>query len=695
MIAVGMACNTGGDAWFQYLLRDSGNLPDLSGADVFYLLSYPCLFLGLGQMARILSGPRLKAVLADSAAIVVVAGLAIWQFFVVNPGLLDEESLLKAIVFGAYPMADVLIVGAVAGILFSLTRPSIGLWLIVAFAVLLLGADIFYNLIEILEATQLSVTSDAIYCLAYGALTAAALHPSAHQLDAAHRDQTDAETSYLRLALSGATIFAAIGLAVMVPALGYDYQPAVYVAAALAVGAIVVARITFLVRQLVHEHRRLTHAETQLIHQAEHDSLTELPNRTKLLSHIEAEMQLAASTDDRLYVMFVDLDNFKFVNDSFGHHVGDDLLAHASARIRQEVRGDNFVARIGGDEFVIVARMAGDAEGFAARVIAALSAPYELHGLVTNVGASIGIAECDGHEDAATLLRDADIALYQAKNDGRGCSRVFDHSMRGWADERLAIESGLRDALTTNGLTVAYQPRIDLTTGSMPSVEALLRWPARPHVPVSRIIDVAEATGLISAIGRFVLHRACSDIAELNASRGSAGPISVAVNVSMLQLSQHDLEGDTISSLAESGLDPSLLTLELTETFLAENPTNAKRTLDALSALGVRLEIDDFGIGYSSLARLSSFPLHGLKIDRSFITSVNDDTTARSLVESIVTLARALNLEVTAEGIETGQQADVVREVGCDLAQGFLFARPMPFEELRNFSIDEARAATS
>ena len=258
--------------------------------------------------------------------------------------------------------------------------------------------------------------------------------------------------------------------------------------------------------------------------------------------------------------------------------------------------------------------------------------------------------------------------------------------MRAWAEERLSIEVGVREALTNNGLTVAYQPRIDLTSGQMTSVEALLRWPQEPTVPVSRIIDVAEASGLISAVGRFVLHRACHDIAALNRDRATEGPISVAVNVSMLQLSQHDLETDTRESLASSGLDPVLLTLELTETFLAEDPDAAKRTLDELSALGVRLEIDDFGTGYSSLARLAHFPLHGLKIDRSFITSVEEDSTARSLVESIVTLARALDLEVTAEGIETTLQADVVKDVGCDLAQGFLYARPMSFEDLREFT---------
>jgi len=683
IIGVGMAMNTGGDIWYQYLLRSTGTLPDLSGADALYLTTYPFLFAGLGRMAWILSGARRKSMLADSSAIVVVAGLAIWQFFVVNPGLLADDSLLKAAVFAAYPMSDVLLIGAIVGLLFSAIRPTGSLVLLVAFAGMFLTADIFYILMDLTGTDTQTVTSDALYCIAYGLLSAAALHPSVSRPVADRR--ADAETSYLRLALLSGTVFAALALAVLVPALGYHYQPLVYLAAALAVGSLVTGRIVSLVRRLVSEHRRLTDAETKLLHQAEHDSLTELPNRAKLLRHIGDEMLAAHEHQQTLYLMFVDLDNFKFVNDSYGHRAGDELLTQASARIREAVRTDNFVARIGGDEFVVVARTDGDVHAIADRIIEALSQPFALHDLSATVGASIGIAALRDHSESGALLRDADLALYRAKGDGGGCARVFDTTMRAWAEERLNIEAGVREALVSDGLTIAYQPRIDLTSGRMTSVEALLRWPQEPSVPVSRIIDVAEASGLISAVGRFVLHRACHDIAELNASRGDAGPISVAVNVSMLQLSQHDLETDTRESLAASGLDPVLLTLELTETFLAEDPTAAKRTLDELSALGVRLEIDDFGTGYSSLARLAHFPLHGLKIDRSFITSVDEDSTARSLVESIVTLARALDLEVTAEGIETTLQANVVKAVGCDLAQGFLYARPMSFEDLRHF----------
>ena len=684
LIAVGMALNTGGDIWYQYLLRSSGTLPDLSGADALYLMTYPCLFAGLGRMAWVLSGTRRKAMFADSSAIVVAAGLATWQFFVINPGLLTGNSMLKGAVFAAYPMSDVLLVGALVGLLFSAIRPTGGLVLLVAFAGMFLASDVFYTLIDLAGMENQSLTSDALYCITYGLLAAAALHPSVAKPVTDRR--ADTETSYLRLALLSGTVFAALALAVLVPALGYEYQPVVYLAASLAVGALVTGRIVSLVRKLVSEHRRLTDAETKLLHQAEHDSLTELPNRAKLLQHIGDEMAAASDNQQQLYLMFVDLDNFKFVNDSYGHRTGDELLFQASARIREAVRADNFVARIGGDEFVVVARTDGDIHAIADRIIEALSEPFMLHDLSATVGASIGIASLRDHTESGALLRDADLALYRAKGDGGGCARLFDTTMRAWAEERLSIEVGVREALTNNGLTVAYQPRIDLTSGQMTSVEALLRWPQEPTVPVSRIIDVAEASGLISAVGRFVLHRACHDIAALNRDRATEGPISVAVNVSMLQLSQHDLETDTRESLASSGLDPVLLTLELTETFLAEDPDAAKRTLDELSALGVRLEIDDFGTGYSSLARLAHFPLHGLKIDRSFITSVEEDSTARSLVESIVTLARALDLEVTAEGIETTLQADVVKDVGCDLAQGFLYARPMSFEDLREFT---------
>lgn len=686
MVGAGLTLNTLGDSWYQYLLHRTGELADLSIADVFYLASYPCLVAGLGVMAWILSGPRVMATIVDSLAIVVVAGLAIWQFFVVNTGLLEDEHTLKVVVFAAYPMADVFLVGAVVGLLFSIRRPSSAMLLVVAFTGLLLGADIFYNLIELVGAEGLAPASDALYCLAYGALAAAGVHPAAVRLVAERRDETENEASKVRLTLLGATVFAALALSVAVPALGYEYNPIAYLLGAVAVGLMVVGRIGSLVGQLVHEHRRLTHAETRLVHQAEHDSLTQLPNRAKLLARIDEELGNPPVGAERLYVMFVDLDNFKFVNDSFGHRVGDELLQQAGARIRGAVRDENFVARLGGDEFVIVARSDGDVAEFAERVIHVLSAPYRLHGLIAHAGASVGIATYDEHADAGALLRDADLALYRAKGDGGGCARLFDAGMGEWAQERHDIEAGLRTALADGGLAVAYQPLIDLATGAMTSVEALLRWPSRPEIPVARLIEVAEMSGLIPAVGRLVLHRACSDIAALNATRPHASPIAVAVNVSMLQLSQHDLEADTREALALSDLPAELLTLELTETFLADDPVTAKRTLDALSALGVRLEIDDFGVGYSSLARLAQFPLHGLKIDRSFIGALREDPTARSLVESIVSLARALDLEVTAEGIERPDQASVIRDVGCDNGQGFLFGRPMSFEDLVLFS---------
>lgn len=522
IIAVGMALNTGGDIWFQYLLRSSGALPDLSGADVLYLMTYPFLFAGLGWMAWMLSGARRKSMLADSSAIVVVAGLAIWQFFVVNPGLLAEDSLLQGAVFAAYPMSDVLLIGAMVGLLFSAIRPTGSLVLLVIFTGMFLGADIFYTLMDLTNMQNQTVTSDALYCVAYGLLGAAALHPSVSRPVADRR--ADTETSYLRLALLSGTVFAALALAVLVPALGYEYQPLVYLAVAFAVGSLVTGRIVSLVRRLVSEHRRLTDAETKLMHQAEHDSLTELPNRAKLLRHIGDEMTATHGHRQTLYLMFVDLDNFKFVNDSYGHRAGDELLFQASGRIREAVRADNFVARIGGDEFVVVARTDGDIHVIADRIIEALSEPFILHDLSATVGASIGIAELRDHTESGALLRDADLALYRAKGDGGGCARVFDTTMRAWAEERLTIEAGVREALTNGGLTVAYQPRIDLTSGQMTSVEALLRWPQEPAVPVSRIIEVAEASGLISAVGRFVLNRACHDIAELNHARGSAGP---------------------------------------------------------------------------------------------------------------------------------------------------------------------------
>jgi EAL domain-containing protein (putative c-di-GMP-specific phosphodiesterase class I) len=277
-------------------------------------------------------------------------------------------------------------------------------------------------------------------------------------------------------------------------------------------------------------------------------------------------------------------------------------------------------------------------------------------------------------------LGHADLALYEAKAAGGRCVRVFDETMRAGADERQDIELGLRWALKVGALELAYQPLRSLRSGSLFGVEALLRWPGRSELPINKAIEVAESCGLIGELGDWVLRRACRDITRLN--QGLDTPISVAVNVSVLQLTRPDYAAEVRSALRECHMDASSLTLELTESFLADDPAHAAQTLSELRALGVRLEIDDFGVGYSSLSRLSTFALDGLKIDRSFTAGLGHDGIATSVVSAIIALTKSLDLTVTAEGVETAEQESILGSLGCDFAQGYYFAKPMPLAEL-------------
>jgi diguanylate cyclase (GGDEF)-like protein len=497
------------------------------------------------------------------------------------------------------------------------------------------------------------------------------------QLGPPYRDNV---IPFARLGLLGLALVGVPLLAVVSPVMNFRYHVPVYVGASVVVSALVLARLIALLRSLANEQMRLRSAETRLVFQANHDTLTGLPNRAYLIEEMEAALRQPATAGWAL--MFIDLDNFKFVNDTLGHHAGDQLLRAAAERIRASVRSNTFVARLGGDEFVLLADPVAsieDAMEIANRIIAAFRMPFHLGGETMFTSPSIGIAMRDDDADAAGLLRDADIALFQAKSAGRRCARVFDASMRAASEERSEIEIGIRLALERGELAVAYQPRIDIVTGALDSFEALLRWPSNPGVAPSRIIAVAEATGLIDEIGDFVLNRALDDLAHRFSPL--APTIRMAINVSVRQLAGATFVRTVGAAIARHGIDPERISLEITETFLASEPEIAATTLDGLRALGVRIEVDDFGVGYSSLARLADFPIDGVKIDRSFIMAIDTDSVAEAMVVAIVALGKAMDVIVTAEGVETTGQAETVRRLGCTLGQGFLFAVPMSADD--------------
>jgi diguanylate cyclase (GGDEF)-like protein len=425
----------------------------------------------------------------------------------------------------------------------------------------------------------------------------------------------------------------------------------------------------------------LERREEELAFLATHDPLTGLPNRTLIIDR--AEQMLGRSTRNQTPVaaLFIDLDNFKTINDTLGHKVGDELLQAVAARLDAAVRGADALGRLGGDEFVVLVEdvaLAAGPELVAERLLQALKEPFKLGSdeqTTVTVSASIGVAA--GERIAAgDLLRDADIAMYRAKRDGRNGFAVFESAMKDTVQNRMELEIELRDALANDEFLLAYQPTLDLSNMRPTGVEALVRWqnPSRGLVQPDAFIPLLEETGLIVDVGRWVLREACRQAA---AWRRAGHSIDMAVNVSGRQLDTDQLIEDVEAALADSGLPPRALTIEITETTLMSNVAETARRLAAIKALGVRIAIDDFGTGYSSLAHLQKFPVDALKIDRSFISGLKHNKEGETLIHTLVQLGKALSIETFAEGIEDQQELSVLKDEHCDSGQGFLFSRPL------------------
>jgi diguanylate cyclase (GGDEF)-like protein/PAS domain S-box-containing protein len=431
---------------------------------------------------------------------------------------------------------------------------------------------------------------------------------------------------------------------------------------------------------MVHDITTRKTLEAELLHQAYHDGLTGLPNRARFRERVEHALLRHGTARDRVTILFIDLDDFKAVNDSLGHAAGDRLLQAASERLLNATRGLDIVARLGGDEFgVLLGNVTHDEDAItvASRITVAMAAPFQLDGHEVRVGASIGIARAHGDDTAEELLRNADLAMYRAKASGKGRYEAFDPAMHAALVERLELESDLRHALERGEIALAYQPVMDLTTGQLAGAEALARWyhPVRGLIPPARFVPLAEQTGLIGPIGRWALVEACHQ-----AMRWS-GSATIAVNVSGRQLEDHGFIFDVADALERSGLVPERLVLEITESVLMRDPQAALERLGALRILGVRIAIDDFGTGYSSLAYLQRFPVNVLKIDKAFVAGV-DEPGGAALARAIVALGNALGLRTVAEGAETPEHAETLRALGCRYAQGYLFGRPMSMDEL-------------
>jgi diguanylate cyclase (GGDEF)-like protein len=436
--------------------------------------------------------------------------------------------------------------------------------------------------------------------------------------------------------------------------------------------------------------------EEQLRHRAFYDSLTGLPNRALFLDRIAHGIARGERLGQELAVLFIDLDRFKVVNDSLGHSAGDELLVQVGWRLRSCLRESDTIARLGGDEFTVLLEgpsAVADAVKAAERILATLAAPFVIDGQEAYAGASVGIAGGTAiRESGRDLLREADIALYRAKASGRGRHVVFEARMNHLPAEHLHLESDLHRAIERNELRVHYQPIFSLSDARITGLEALVRWehPEKGLVPPGYFIPLAEDTGLIVPIGKWVIEEACRQMSEWKRSYPGAEDLFISVNLSARQLQDPNLLEDVEHAIAESGLDPQHLQLEITESVVMQEPEATVFKLNALKSLGISLAVDDFGTGYSSLAYLKRFPIDVLKIDRAFVAGLVQGEHDAAIVRTVVSLARALGLHTTAEGIEDRSQWQLLQELGCDHGQGFVFARPLRPEAVSELLISSA-----
>jgi diguanylate cyclase (GGDEF)-like protein len=438
-----------------------------------------------------------------------------------------------------------------------------------------------------------------------------------------------------------------------------------------------------------HRTQELTELTKQLEHQVYHDALTGLANRITLDNNLRFVIEQKQRHDGQLAVLFLDLDRFKIINDTLGHAAGDELLKEVANRFKECVRKSDTLARLGGDEFaVLLFEMdhTNTALAVAKKLADAIAKPLHIMGHELSLSTSIGISIYpDDGEDAESLIKNADTAMYRSKDQGRNQVTFFSPEMNARTERRLALENRLREAIRENYLTVFYQPRLNAQTLEIDGVEALLRWfdPVEGEISPEEFIPVAEDCGLIAALDEWVLEKACRDL--LQAYDGAEPDITLAVNFSPAHFIRTDIDEAIVSVLSKTKFPNHLLELEITESLFGPGNANVYNTFDKLKSRNIKIAVDDFGTAYSSLSRLKHLPLHTLKIDKSFIRDIGKDVDDEIITQTIISMAKSLNLCVVAEGVENKHQYEFVKEHECDSVQGFLFGEPMPIEELRQY----------
>ncbi|GGK81071.1 putative bifunctional diguanylate cyclase/phosphodiesterase [Mangrovihabitans endophyticus] len=618
----------------------------------------------------------------DALLVGLTSAYGVWTLLIV-PALGPGNETLVYITNLFFPVIDVMLLVLVTQLALAGGARAPSLWLLLGGSGLMFTGDTLYALSDGQLADVPMHLIDVLFMASLAVFGAATLHPSMRTL-------TEAQSIEVRR-LNPFRI-TAIALLVILPQALTAFLPPSSLLDSLVRAVLCVLLIVTVFVRVVRSNNSRAQAERASRHRATHDVLTDLPNRELLAETVAAWGERAATEEQEISLLFIDLDRFKMVNDHWGHRVGDELLCQVAGRLAGHVREGDLVCRIGGDEFVIALSSRSHsrvAESLADRVLAALARPFDLSVGSVVISASIGVAKAVGGTQALELIRDADTAMYKAKGSGRNGYALFDTSLRDRVRDRVRLEQALRGALDRGELAVYYQPIVDLESDELDGFEALMRWqsPELGFVSPMDFIPIAEETGLIVEVGAWLLRDAVRELVRWTERRpDGARRLHVSVNVSVRQLRGGALVRTVRDTLAETGLPPEALWLEITESGVMEDVDTALQTLNELRDLGVTLCVDDFGTGYSSLSYLHRLPVGIVKIDRSFVAGVGeDDSTNEPIVRAVLAMTHAMGQRVVAEGVETAVQRDWLRAQDCDLVQGWFYGKPEPPARLEDW----------
>ncbi len=678
LTGVGLSFAAG--AAIESIFGDTGT--PLFISNLFSLVGAIVITVGMSMLVRRRRGMNAAGVLGDALIVGLGSWLISWVAFLEPTLRLSDEPVLSSLVAGFYQPTGSVILFLMAVYLFTESTSNIASWLIGGTVLLMLVGDLLYALVTAGHVGDgILVLSTALYTMAYFTVAAAFMHRSITAIE--HSQGTgDSQRLLGRLIITTSSlVFPVIVLAASGPQDTSDQI--VRSMSALVLAGAVTLRVVFSVRAN-------SDAQAELLRAAQTDPLTGLPNRILLLEQISSYVHEAWRADREPTLYFVDLDRFKNIHDSLGHSAGDEVLRIVAERLVNAAPPEAMVARLSGDEYVVLdptTKTLGSASALAERLLAVFREPIALAQGDVFVTASIGVSSIDSMAaKPEDVLRHADTAMYRAKDSGRNCMAFYDESMHERIAHRLSVETALYRALDRHELRLFHQPILDLDTGEVVGFEALMRWQQGDGTIVSpaEFIPIAEDTGTIVPIGAWALLEALTQLRRWIDDSVCSPQATMSVNVSPRQLADPSLPSIVSEALSRSGVDASHLWIEITESVMISEPELALSTLQKMKALGVRVALDDFGTGYSSLSLLQRFPLQRIKIDRAFVQGVADNPSDRALVRTIIAMGQSLGLDMVAEGVESLHQIQVLHELGCRKAQGYLISHPVPADAMRS-----------